>query len=403
MKKILTILLITILVIACSDNSNQTSNDENSNNGNPNKNIKISDELMIIWETYEILSEEYIDKENLKPEILAEEAIRGMLNSLNDPYTSYVPPETFKIDQENFMGHFAGIGANVELAPDNNGILITKTHSDTPAEASGIKAGDRIIRIDGEDSTKMTLSEAVNKIRGEKDTPVTLTIMRIGVESELDITIVRGIIDTPSVQSYEIPDSDFVRIVISQFTAKTHDEIIKIIDKFINENIKGFVLDLRGNPGGLLSSTVNVASLFIDEGLITYEITSDGNREEWKVRKTKDYKNIPIVTLVDRYSASGSEVLAGALQDHERSIIIGEKTFGKGSVNMMSSLSNDGGVYITIGRWYTPMGRQIEGLGIEPDLIIENKLLSESNAYDNNFTDLQLNAAITQLNYEINN
>ena len=403
MKKILTILLITILVIACSDNSNQTSNDENSNNGNPNKNIKISDELMIIWETYEILSEEYIDKENLKPEILAEEAIRGMLNSLNDPYTSYVPPETFKIDQETFMGHFAGIGANVELSPDNNGILITKTHSDTPAEASGIKAGDRIIRIDGEDSTKMTLSEAVNKIRGEKDTPVTLTIMRIGVESELDITIVRGIIDTPSVQSYEIPDSDFVRIVISQFTAKTHDEIIKIIDKFINENIKGFVLDLRGNPGGLLSSTVNVASLFIDEGLITYEITSDGNREEWKVRKTKDYKNIPIVTLVDRYSASGSEVLAGALQDHERSIIIGEKTFGKGSVNMMSSLSNDGGVYITIGRWYTPMGRQIEGLGIEPDLIIENKLLSESNAYDNNFTDLQLNAAITQLNYEINN
>ena len=403
MKKILTILLITILVIACSDNSNQPSNDQNSNNGNPNKNIKISDELMIIWETYEILSEEYIDKENLKPEILAEEAIRGMLNSLNDPYTSYVPPETFKIDQETFMGHFAGIGANVELSPDNNGILITKTHSDTPAEASGIKAGDRIIRIDGEDSTKMTLSEAVNKIRGEKDTPVTLTIMRIGVDSELDITIVRGIIDTPSVQSYEIPDSDFVRIVISQFTAKTHDEIIKIIDKFINENIKGFVLDLRGNPGGLLSSTVNVASLFIDEGLITYEITSDGNREEWKVRKTKDYKNIPIVTLVDRYSASGSEVLAGALQDHERSIIIGEKTFGKGSVNMMSSLSNDGGVYITIGRWYTPMGRQIEGLGIEPDLIIENKLLSESNAYDNNFTDLQLNAAITQLNYEINN
>ena len=141
----------------------------------------------------------------------------------------------------------------------------------------------------------------------------------------------------------------------------------------------------------------------IRDRLITYEITSDGNREEWKVRKTKDYKNIPIVTLVDRYSASGSEVLAGALQDHERSIIIGEKTFGKGSVNMMSSLSNDGGVYITIGRWYTPMGRQIEGLGIEPDLIIENKLLSESNAYDNNFTDLQLNAAITQLNYEINN
>ena len=403
MKKILTILLITILVIACSDNSNQPSNDENSNNGNPNKNIKISDELMIIWEAYEILSEEYIEKENLKPEILAEEAIRGMLNSLNDPYTSYVPPETFKIDQETFMGHFAGIGANVEVSPDNNGILITKTHSNTPAEASGIKAGDRIIRIDGEDSTKMTLSEAVNKIRGEIDTPVTLTIKRIGVESELDITIIRGIIETPSVQSYEIPDSDFIRIVISQFTAKTHDEIIKIIDKFTNENIKGFVLDLRGNPGGLLSSTVNVASLFIDEGLITYEITSDGNREEWKVRKTKDYKNIPIVTLVDRYSASGSEVLAGALQDHERSIIIGEKTFGKGSVNMISSLPNEGGVYITIGRWYTPKGRQIEGLGIEPDLIIENKLLSESNAYDNNFTDLQLNAAITQLNYEINN
>lgn len=403
MKKILFILLTSIFVISCFDSSDKSKTTEFTNKSNEYNDEKISDELKIIWEAYEILAEEYIDKENLNPENLAEEAIKGMLNSLNDPYTSYVPPETFKIDQESFMGHFGGIGANVEDSPDNNGILITKPLPNTPAENSGIKSGDRIIRINGEDSTKMTLLEAVNKIRGEKGTPVTLTIKRIGVETELDITIIRDIIDTPSVDSYEVPDTDFVRIVISQFTAKTHDEIIKIIDKHTDENIKGFILDLRGNPGGLLSSTVNVASLFIDEGLITYEITSDGNREEWKVRKTKDYTNLPIVTLVDRYSASGSEVLAGALQDHKRSIIIGEKTFGKGSVNMMSSLSNEGGIYVTIGRWYTPNGRLIEKLGIEPDLIIENKLLSELNAYDEDFVDLQLNAAITQLNFEIRN
>ncbi|MBR91431.1 MAG: peptidase S41 [Dehalococcoidia bacterium] len=403
MKKILLILLTSIFVISCFDSSDKSKTIEITNKSNEYNDEKISDELKIIWEAYEILAEEYIDKENLNPENLAEEAIKGMLNSLNDPYTSYVPPETFKIDQESFMGHFGGIGANVEDSPDNNGILITKPMPNTPAENSGIKSGDRIIRINGEDSTKMTLLEAVNKIRGEKGTPVTLTIKRIGVETELDITIIRDIIDTPSVDSYEVPDTDFVRIVISQFTAKTHDEIIKIIDKHTDENIKGFILDLRGNPGGLLSSTVNVASLFIDEGLITYEITSDGNREEWNVRKTKDYKNLPIVTLVDRYSASGSEVLAGALQDHKRSIIIGEKTFGKGSVNMMSSLSNEGGIYVTIGRWYTPNGRLIEKLGIEPDLIIENKLLSELNAYDKDFVDLQLNAAITQLNFEIRN
>ena len=403
MKKILLILLTSIFVISCFDSSDKSKTIEITNKSNEYNDEKISDELKIIWEAYEILAEEYIDKENLNPENLAEEAIKGMLNSLNDPYTSYVPPETFKIDQESFMGHFGGIGANVEDSPDNNGILITKPMPNTPAENSGIKSGDRIIRINGEDSTKMTLLEAVNKIRGEKGTPVTLTIKRIGVETELDITIIRDIIDTPSVDSYEVPDTDFVRIVISQFTAKTHDEIIKIIDKHTDENIKGFILDLRGNPGGLLSSTVNVASLFIDEGLITYEITSDGNREEWNVRKTKDYKNLPIVTLVDRYSASGSEVLAGALQDHKRSIIIGEKTFGKGSVNMMSSLSNEGGIYVTIGRWYTPNGRLIEKLGIEPDLIIENKLLSELNAYDEDFVDLQLNAAITQLNFEIRN
>tara|TARA_B100000214_G_scaffold374962_1_gene359395 strand:- start:1655 stop:2866 length:1212 start_codon:yes stop_codon:yes gene_type:complete len=403
MKKILLILLTSIFVISCFDSSDKSKTIEITNKSNEYNDEKISDELKIIWEAYEILAEEYIDKENLNPENLAEEAIKGMLNSLNDPYTSYVPPETFKIDQESFMGHFGGIGANVEDSPDNNGILITKPMPNTPAENSGIKSGDRIIRINGEDSTKMTLLEAVNKIRGEKGTPVTLTIKRIGVETELDITIIRDIIDTPSVDSYEVPDTDFVRIVISQFTAKTHDEIIKIIDKHTDENIKGFILDLRGNPGGLLSSTVNVASLFIDEGLITYEITSDGNREEWNVRKTKDYKNLPIVTLVDRYSASGSEVLAGALQDHKRSIIIGEKTFGKGSVNMMSSLSNEGGIYVTIGRWYTPNGRLIEKLGIEPDLIIENKLLSELNSYDKDFVDLQLNAAITQLNFEIRN
>ena len=403
MKKILLILLTSIFVISCFDSSDKSKTTEITNKSNEYNDEKISDELKIIWEAYEILAEEYIDKENLNPENLAEEAIKGMLNSLNDPYTSYVPPETFKIDQESFMGHFGGIGANVEDSPDNNGILITKPLPNTPAENSGIKSGDRIIRINGEDCTNMTVLEAVNKIRGEKGTPVTLTIIRIGVETELDITITRDIIDTPSVDSYEVPDTDFVRIVISQFTAKTHDEIIKIIDKHTDENIKGFILDLRGNPGGLLSSTVNVASLFIDEGLITYEITSDGNREEWNVRKTKDYKNLPIVTLVDRYSASGSEVLAGALQDHKRSIIIGEKTFGKGSVNMMSSLSNEGGIYVTIGRWYTPNGRLIENLGIEPDLIIENKLLSELNSYDKDFVDLQLNAAITQLNFEIRN
>ena len=401
MKIILLTLFLTIFVTGCFNSSEESDKIEHTNNSKNFTDENISDELKIIWEAYEILSEEYIDKDNLKPEKLAEEAVRGMLDSLNDPYTSYVPPETFKIDQDTFMGHFAGIGANVEVSPDNNGIIITKPHSNTPAEAAGIKAGDRIIQIDGEDSTKMTISEAVNKIRGEKGTPVTLTIIRIGVENELDITIIRDTIDTPSVKSNEVPDTDFVRIIISQFTAKTHDEIIKIIDKHTDENKKGFILDLRGNPGGLLSSTVNVASLFIDEGLITYEITSDGNREEWKVRKTKDYTNLPIVTLVDRYSASGSEVLAGALQDYKRSIIIGEKTFGKGSVNMMSSLSNDGGIYVTIGRWYTPNGRLIEGLGIEPDLIIENQLLSKSNAYDEDFTDLQVDAAITQLNYEI--
>jgi len=403
MKNIIYIILLFLLIFSCSENSNTLSNTENIKEDNLVVNQNLSEELEIIWEAYEILSNEYIDKDNLKSEKLAEEAIRGMLNSLNDPYTSYVPPETFKIDQESFMGHFGGIGANVEASPDNNGILITKPLPNTPAEDAGIKAGDRIIRIDGEDSTKMTLNEAVNKIRGKKGTPVNLTIKRIGVENELDITIIRDTIDTPSVDTYEVPETDFVRIIISQFTATTHDEIISIFEKYTSQNKNGFILDLRGNPGGLLSSTVDVASLFIDEGLITYEITSDGNRENWKVRKTEDYSNIPIVTLVDRYSASGSEVLAGALQDHNRSVIIGEKTFGKGSVNMMSSLSNEGGIYVTIGRWYTPDGRQIEGKGITPDVIIENTIVTNSNSYDENFIDLQLDAALTQLNYEINN
>ncbi|MFL2664609.1 MAG: S41 family peptidase [Dehalococcoidia bacterium] len=403
MKNIIYIILLFLLIFSCSENSNTLSNTENIKEDNLVVNQNLSEELEIIWEAYEILSNEYIDKDNLKSEKLAEEAIRGMLNSLNDPYTSYVPPETFKIDQESFMGHFGGIGANVEASPDNNGILITKPLPNTPAEDAGIKAGDRIIRIDGEDSTKMTLNEAVNKIRGKKGTPVNLTIKRIGVENELDITIIRDTIDTPSVDTYEVPETDFVRIIISQFTATTHDEIISIFEKYTSQNKNGFILDLRGNPGGLLSSTVDVASLFIDEGLITYEITSDGNRENWKVRKTEDYTNIPIVTLVDRYSASGSEVLAGALQDHNRSVIIGEKTFGKGSVNMMSSLSNEGGIYVTIGRWYTPDGRQIEGKGITPDVIIENTIVTNSNSYDENFIDLQLDAALTQLNYEINN
>jgi carboxyl-terminal processing protease len=362
----------------------------------------VPDGLQIIWETYSILVREYVIRENIDPDVLAEAAVIGMLDALDDRYTSYIPPTTFKIDQEGFQGKFGGIGAQVESSPDRRGVIITKPLPNSPAEKAGIRAGDRILAVNGEDAIEWSVLEAVNKIRGEEGTDVILTVEHVGSLDPVDITITRGIIDDPSVVSRDVPDTDYGRIRISQFTAETPNEVRKLVQEFIDDGAKGIILDLRGNPGGLLSSTVDVASEFLTDGLVTYEVDSRGQREDWKVKSGGKFPDIPLVTLVDNFSASGSEVLTGALQDHGRTVAIGTNTFGKGSVNLLRGLSNGGGVYLTIGRWFTPNGRVIEEVGIEPDVVVEAAdVVGGSNPQTSDFSDPQIEAAIKQLDFQI--
>ncbi len=362
----------------------------------------VPDGLEIVWEAYSILVREYVVRENIDPNALAEAAVIGMLDSLDDRYTAYIPPSTFKIDQDGFQGNFGGIGAQVEASPDRNGVIITKPLPNTPAERAGIKAGDRILAVDGEDALGWSVLEAVNKIRGEKGTPVVLTVEHIGSLDPVDITIIRDTIEDPSVVVIEVADTDYGRIRISQFTAETPREVREGVQQLIDNGAKGIILDLRGNPGGLLSSTVDVASEFLTDGLVTYEVDSRGSRENWKVKKGGKFPDIPLVTLVDNFSASGSEVLVGALQDHGRTVAIGTNTFGKGSVNLLRGLSNGGGVYLTIGRWFTPNGRVIEEIGIDPDVVIEfDPDTAGTNPQTSEFGDPQIEAAIKQLDFQL--
>ena len=363
----------------------------------------VPDGLQIVWETYSILVREYVVRENIDPNALAEAAVIGMLDSLDDRYTAYIPPSTFKIDQDGFQGKFEGIGAQVEAAPDLNGVIITKPLPGSPAEKSGIKAGDRILAVNGEDALGWSVIEAVNKIRGEKGTDVILTVEHVGSLDPVDITITRDEIPEISVTANMVGDTNYGRVRIDTFTAETANELRKEVQQMVDDGIDGLILDLRGNPGGLLSATVDVASEFLTEGLVTYEVDSRGQRDDWKVKKGGKFPDIPLVTLVDNFSASGSEVLTGALQDHGRTVAIGTNTFGKGSVNLLRGLSNGGGVYLTIGRWFTPNGRVIEEIGIDPDVVVEFE--QEGGSGLNSQTaaggDPQIDAAVKQLDFQI--
>ena len=364
--------------------------------------VAVPDGLQIVWEAYSILVREYVAREKIDPDVLAEAAVIGMLDALEDRYTSYISPKTFQIDQDGFQGKFGGIGAQVAAAPDRKGVIITRPLPNTPAEKAGIKAGDRILAVDGEDATGWSVLEAVNKIRGENGTPVVLTVEHVGSLDPVDITIIRGTIEETSVIIRQVSDTPYGRIRISQFTAETAREVRQGVQELIDDGATGIILDLRGNPGGLLSATVDVASEFLTEGLVTYEVNSRGSRQDWVVKKGGKFPEIPLVTLVDNFSASGSEVLTGALQDHGRTVVIGTNTFGKGSVNLLRGLSNGGGVYLTIGRWFTPNGRLIEETGIDPDVVIEVDLDAVgNNPQTSEGGDPQIEAAVKQLDFQI--
>ena len=328
----------------------------------------------LLDEIYDVLSRDFVEPERVEVETLRTAAINGAIDALNDPHSAFIDAETFRLNSEGISGEFEGIGATVDQ--QNEEIFITGTFRGSPAEGAGVRSGDVILAVDGESTEGWTVQLAVSRIRGTAGTDVVITVRhRTGQEEA--ITITRGVIIVPSVQAVEVQDAagipvdDLAYIAISQFTENTHGELVAVLEGALAAQVDGIILDLRGNPGGLLSATVEVTGEFLDGGVVLTEVDRDGGEQVFSDQAGGAALEIPIAILVDGGSASGSEVFAAALRDHGRAVMFGEQTLGKGTVSLPRHLSDGSVLYVSIARWLTPNGDLIEGVGLIPDFLIE--------------------------------
>jgi len=320
-----------------------------------------------IGEVWDIVLSEYVEQSRIDTANMSRGAIEGILDTLDDPYTSYLDEEEYTLGTSLLEGSYNGIGAYVTV--EDGQIVIIAPIADSPADKAGIRAGDVILQIDGEDVAGMSLAEAIIKIRGPEGTPVKLLVQHQGDTEPVEIEITRATLDLPSTR-FEMME-EFAYIQITDFTERTPDELAGAIESLKEAHARGIILDLRSNPGGLLDPVVEVASSFLTEGVVVKIRSKEGEVTAMKVDSDRPKTDLPMVVLVDEGSASGSEVLAGALQDHGRAVIAGTTTYGKGSVNALYPLTDGSGLYITTARWLTPNDRLIEGQGIKPDIPLE--------------------------------
>ena len=327
--------------------------------------------LDTVEEAWEIIFENYVDQERIDAGALSRAAIKAMITELDDPYTSYLSTERYQASMEELSGKFEGIGAYVGMREEQ--VMIIAPIVGSPAETAGIRAGDIILGINGDSTEGLSLEEAVLLIRGPKGTSVRLLILHEGETESVEIEIIRAEIKLSSVY-FEMKE-DIAYIQIAHFTERTDEELTTILENISANGAAGIILDLRSNPGGLLETVIEVASHFLEKGVVLYVVDNKGEQTPSQVKTGGITTDLPVVVLVDSYSASGSEVLAGALQDHDRAIVAGAVTYGKGSVNTLHRLTDGSGFYITTGRWLTPDGRVIEGKGVIPDyeLDLENE------------------------------
>jgi len=325
--------------------------------------------LGMVGQVWDIIFRDYVDKDRLDAEALAQGAIRGMVEALDDPYTAYLDATAYELSQRELEGKFEGIGAHV--AAQDGQVVIIAPIAGSPAEEAGIRAGDVILEVDGQSIAGMSLVEVVLIVQGPRGTTVTLSVLHEGETEPEVIEIVRAEIEMPSVR-FEMMD-DIAYIQVTNFSERTAEELSPVLEE-VNRQASGIILDLRSNPGGLLSTVVAVTSFFLKEGVVLDVVDNEGNSFAYPVEPGRIATDLPVVVLVNEYSASGSEVLAGALQDYGRAVIAGKKTYGKGSANQMFGLEDGSALYITYARWLTPKGRLIEGEGLPPDyeLDLEN-------------------------------
>lgn len=323
-------------------------------------------------EIMEIIRKEYVEEVDYDRLIIG--AIKGMLQSL-DPYSSYLTPDMMKEMEIETKGTFGGIGIEIGI---KDGILtVISPIEDTPAWKAGLKAGDKILKINGEPTKGLSLMECVKRLRGPKGTKVTITILREGFSEPKDFTIVRDIIKIQSVKSKEL-EPGYLYLRITQFQEETTKDLREAIVVYGKKTpIKGLILDLRNNPGGLLDQAVGVADLFLKEGVIVSVKTRGGQELVYQAQQAGTFPDWPLVVLVNHGSASASEIVAGALKVHRRGVILGARTFGKGSVQTIIPLEGGAGLRLTTARYFTPDGNSIQDKGISPDITFEEEENSE--------------------------
>jgi carboxyl-terminal processing protease len=338
------------------------------------------------WDTWKIVNAQYVEQP-VDPEKLMRGAIRGMLDSLGDPHTSYMDPEQYRQANVPMNGEYEGIGAWVDTS--GSFLKITSPMPDSPAEKAGLKAGDQIIKVDGQDMTGMDGNLVLQKVLGPAGSKVTLTIQREGIVDPFDVTIQRAKITVPSVES-KMLDGNIAYVRLFTFGDKTTSELQSALKDLMSKNPKGLILDLRNNGGGYLQTAIEVVSQFVPKGIVMYEVYGDGTRKTYDAQSGGLATQIPLVVLVNKGTASASEITAGAIQDYGRGQLVGETTYGKGSVqNWIPLANNEGAIRVTVAHWLTPKERQINGKGLTPDIPV---VLSDSDITNNK--DPQLDKAV---------
>jgi len=322
----------------------------------------------LLNQAYGIIHKNYVVPEQVDDTILTQGAVKGMVQSIEDPYSYYLTPTEYELTQGNFQSSFGGIGASISTN-DQNQPLIVQTFKDSPAEKAGILPQDVILAVDNVTTEGLTVDQVVSRVRGTIGTPVTLTILHENAQLPVYITITRAEIN-PSTVNFR-KEGDIAYIQITNFYERTNIEFQAALEELDLANCKGIIIDLRNNLGGYVTSMVDVASHFIKEGTIITLRDNQGRTQTESVNPNGTFTDLPVVVLVNQYSASASEVLSGDLQDYQRAAIAGTQTLGKGSYDQFFKLEDGSAIYLTVGRWLTPNGREIEGKGITPDIVLE--------------------------------
>ena len=327
----------------------------------------LPEDFNLMNEAWSIVNNDYIDNDKIDSKEMSEGAVGGMVDALGDKYSVYLNPDAHALEMSDITGKFYGIGAYV--GSKNNQLVIIAPMEGSPAQEAGLLPGDIILKINGEDTLGLSVTEAALKIQGPEGTDVVLTILHEDEEQPIEVTITRQKITLTSVFWEEKDNILYVQLI--GFTENAMPEIMAALEAGIADKVDGIILDLRNNGGGLLNIAVDITSQFLDDGIVVRAVNNKGEEGYEPVKRGGIATDIPMVVLVNSGSASASEVVAGALQDYERAKLIGQQTFGKGSVQLIRSLSDGSAIHITMARWLTPKGRLIDGTGLQPDLYSE--------------------------------